>query len=179
MSLYEKIFDEDNLQDRAEIDAWTMPNLFMGGYVVKNGFNRVLPFLPYLRDIWEGRELLFHKPFNKMNSEEFKNYNKLGKQYYKDFLQNNPVNIKDYGEILFSRHNKGKDNTINMEQYPLLRKNLATSEKGLNTNTKNELDRSYDHFSNTFKNNLYDYLIEDINGVGKRYKMMHNKTLNE
>lgn len=76
-------------------------------------------------------------------------------------------------------YDKGKDNTINMEQYPFLRKNLKNSVWTESTNKKNEADRVYDHFHNTYKNNLYDYLIENITKDGKRYKQMKNKTLGE
>mgnify|MGYP007070310593 CR=1 FL=1 len=47
------------------------------------------------------------------------------------------------------------------------------------TNYKNELDRNYDYLSNIHKGDLYHYLIENINGIGKRYKMMKNKTKGE
>ena len=53
-----------------------------------------------------------------MSNKEFLNYKKLGENYYQNFLQNNPVDIKDYGLISFGRKNKGKDKTINYEQYP-------------------------------------------------------------
>lgn len=38
--------------------------------------------------------------------------------------------------------------------------------------TNNIIDRTYDHFYNTYKRNLYDYLIENIPKAGKRYKMI-------
>lgn len=137
-------------------------------------------YIPYAKDIWQGRNLLFHKPFDKMSEEEFKNYGKLGEMYYKNYLQRNPVKIKGYGTITFSKHNRGKDKTINYEQYPLLRKNIETSTKeNFSTNYNNEPDRTYDYFSNTHKGDLYHYLIENISKRGTKYKMMKNKSKGE
>ena len=160
-------------------DSWTIPSLLLGLSGTASGLKKVVEYAPYLNDIWQGRDLLFHKPFNRMSNEEFKSYGKLGRQYYKDHLRNNPVDIKDYGLVEFGRTNMGKDKTTNMEQYPFLRKNLQNAVKTGTTNTKNEADRVYDHFQNTHKNNLYNYIIENITNEGKKYKMMKNKTLGE
>lgn len=159
------------LNDAAIDETWK--------YVTPIGFalRKAIPYIPYMADIWAGRNLLFHKPFDKMTKEEYNNYGKMGRDYYQNHLQKNPVNIKDYGEIKFNRHNLKKDNTYNFEQYPFLRKQLETAEKeNFSTNNKNETDRNYDYFSNEYKGNLYNYIIENINGVGKRYKMMKNTT---
>lgn len=137
--------------------------------------SKVMPYLPYLKDIWEGRGLLFHKPFGEMTNKEFENYNQQGQNYYQQYLQNNPANIKNYGQVTFGGKNKGKDFTYNMEQYPFLRKNLESAEYKYTTNYKNEPDRTYDHLQNTHNNKLYEYLIENIKDVGKRYKMIKNK----
>lgn len=59
-----------------------------------------------------------------MTKEEFENFKKIGEEFYKNYLQKNPVNIKDYGKVSFGRHNRGKDNTINYEQYHFLRRKL-------------------------------------------------------
>ena len=111
-----------------------------------------------------------------MTEDEFKQYGDLGEEYYQNHLQKNPVNIEGYGEIKFNRKNKGKDLTQNYEQYPLLRKNLETAKKeDYSTNNKNEIDRNYDYFINTYKGNPFEYIIENITNVGKKYKMMKNK----
>lgn len=175
MGLYEYLTDRDINADAALVDNQT-PFLLMGG--ISTG-QKALGYAPYINDIWQGRKLLFHKPFEKMTREEFKNYGKLGKEYYKNHLQRNPINIKGYGNIIFGGTNKGKDNTRNMEQYPFLRKNLQSAKWQYNSNDKQEIDRTYDHFFNTHNNNLYDYLIENITKDGKRYKMMKNKALGE
>lgn len=164
------------MYDKGEaiLDSWAIPSLVIGSGGMSNGIKKIAEYAPYINDIWQGRNLLFHKPFNKMSSEEFKSYGKLGRQYYKDHLQNNPVDINGYGLVEFGRTNRGKDNTANMEQYPFLRKNLQNATQMDTTNNKNEIDRIYDHFYNTHKNNLYDYIIENIAKDGKRYKMMKN-----
>lgn len=165
-------FNEPSVED---ITWQYLPAVGIGGKLASKAF----PYLPYLRDIWQGKNLLFHKPFNQMSKEEFKNYGKQGKKYYQDFLQNNPVNIKNYGQITFGSKNKGKDKTANMEQYPFLRKNLENADYVYSSNYKNEPDRMYDYFENTHNNNLFEYLIENIKDRGLRYKMMHNKTNGE
>lgn len=142
---------------------------------LSSGYNAFKGVRPFLGDIWEGRKLIFHKPFKWMSRDEFNNYGKLGKKYYQNFLQRNPINIEGYGEIKFSRPNKGKDDTVNMEQYPFLRYKLNNAKKIDRTNTKNEIDREYDILENRYKGNLYNYLIEDIIDVGKRYKMIKKK----
>lgn len=169
----------DNLQDAALIDNGPLVGTLTTFYPATRVVRTLASYAPYAKDIWEGRNLLFHKPFDQMNRQEIKDYGKIGKQYYQNYLQKNPAFIKNYGEVFFGRTNKGKDTTRNMEQYPFLRKNLETSKQGVNTNTKNEIDRNYDHFINTHKGNLYHYLIENITKDGKRYKMMKNKTLGE
>ena len=165
----------DSLNDVVLNDTWGIPSLILGVGGVKTLAN----FAPYAKDIWNGKNLLFHKPFNLMNRQELKEYGKIGQKFYQDYLQNNPANIPNYGQVKFGKTNRGKDKSINMEQYPFLRQKLETSERGITTNTKDEADRSYDHFSNTYKGNLFHYLIENIEKDGKRYKMMKNKTMGE
>lgn len=174
--LAKKLYGRAEYNDVALNDDFAIPSLVLGGL----GLYKSIPFLPYLKDIWNGRNLLFHKPFEKMTNEEFNNYGKMGKLYYQNYLQNNPVYIKGYGEITFSKNNRGKDKTINFEQYPLLRKNLENATKeDFSTNYKNEPDREYNYFSNTYKGDLFNYLIENIDNVGKKYKMMKNKSKGE
>lgn len=167
-----------NMNDAAIDDPWAIPSLITGGLGAFKTGKALTGMAPYFNDIWQGRKLLFHKPFGWMSKQEFKNYGNLGKNYYKNFLQKNPVNIKGYGKVEFGKHNRGKDLTQNMEQYPFLRKNLETGTlEPFSTNYKNETDRIYDYFSNTYKGDLYHYLIENISKNGKRYKMMKNKTI--
>lgn len=164
------------LNDVALNDDWAIPSLVSGVL----GASKTIPFLPYIKDIWAGKNLLFHKPFQNMTKEEFKDYGNMGKDYYKNYLQNNPINVKGYGLIKFGRKNRGKDKTINYEQYPFLRKNIENATReDFTTNYKNEFDRTYDYFSNTYKGDLYHYLIENIENRGLKYKMMKNKTKGE
>ena len=109
----------------------------------------------------------------------FKNYEKLGLDYYKNHLQPNPVEIDGYGIVTFGKHNKGKDDITNFNVYPYLREQLKTARRGERTNYNNETDRMYDYFYNNHNGDLYKYLIEDIKGVGKRYKKMRNMRTNK
>lgn len=138
----------------------------IGGVRAYNGIR------PFLGDIWAGRKLLFHKPFNQMTREEFKNYGKLGKDYYKNYLQRNPLKMKDESIIHFGSDYNGKDFPFKMEQYPYLRKQLYNAENIKTTNDKNATNKVYEHLYNTFRNKLYDYLIENNTDKGRYYKMI-------
>lgn len=140
------------------------------------GYKAFKDIKPFLSDIWAGRNLLFHKPFKYMNKAELKKYNQKGSDYYQNYLQNNPIYKDNLGLIEFGRKNRGKDLTENMSNYPFLRKNISEATEEISpTNTKNEIDRIYHHLYKKDKNNLYDYIIEEINDTGLRYKMMHKK----
>ena len=166
---------EDYYNDVALNDEWMLPMILSGGKIGPNTINKIKEYGPYLKDIWAGRDIIFAKTPTNRFTKEFEKLKQLGLEYYKNYLQKHPVNIKDYGEVNFGRHNRGKDDTIDYKQYPFLRKNLESSKKDISTNNKNEADRYYDHRENTHKGNLYDYIIEVIEDKGKRYKMMKNK----
>lgn len=177
--LYGYLTNNNNLNDVALNDDWAVPSLVLSIYSMGRTLP-YLPYLPYLKDIWYGRDLLFHKPFNLMTREEFKNYGALGDKYYQNFLQNNPINKRGFGLIEFGRKNRNKDITVNKENYPFLRKNINDAVENLEpTNNKNEPDRIYHYLENRNNGNLYHYLIEDIKNKGFKYKMMKNKTKGE
>lgn len=127
----------------------------------------------------EGAELMaienvLRNPQFPMNEQDFKNYENLGLNYYQHIFQPNTVYIPDYGTVTFSRKNKGKDDITNFKAYPDLFEMLKGSKKIDRTNYKNEIDREYDYLENP-NNKLYQFLIEDIENKGKRYKMTKNK----
>lgn len=109
-----------------------------------------------------------------MNEQDFKNYENLGLNYYQHIFQPNKVEIPNYGTVTFSRKNKGKDDITNFKAYPDLFEMLKGSKKIDRTNYKNEIDREYNYLENQ-NNNLYQFLIKDIENKGKRYKMTKNK----
>lgn len=162
--------------DEAIIDEWAVPNLVMGTMGIYQAGKTAFELAPYAKDIWAGRNLLFHKPFKWMSKQEYDNYGQMGKNYFQNYLQKNPINIKEYGKINFSSNNRGKDYPFKMDQYPFLRKNLENAKWKFNSNEKNELDRTYDHFYNQHNRKLYDYLIENITDnqgkIIRNYKMM-------
>lgn len=129
---------------------------------------KTLEYTPYIKDLWNGRNLILDR-FTK-NQEKIADD---GNNFYQTYLQKTPANIKGYGEVTFSKHNKGKDKTADFLEYPFLRKNLEGSYKFNTTNYKNEPDRVYDYLTNN--KSLYDYVIENIANKGKKYKMMHKK----
>lgn len=170
-------FDPHN-DEAIAVDMFT-PTLeaVLGLKGAAGGYKAFKEIKPFLGDIWAGKELLFHKPFNEMNSYELNKYNQKGLDYYQNYLQQNPIYKDNFGLIEFGRKNKGKDLTKDMGNYPFLRKNLSEAIEEISpTNTKNESDRVYHHLYKKNKNNLYDYIIEDIKDVGLRYKMMRNKS---
>lgn len=127
----------------------------------------------------EGAELIaienaLRNPQFPMNEQDFNAYENLGLNYYKNIFQPNSVNVDDYGIVSFGRKNRGKDDITNFKMYPNLFELLSGAKPVNRTNYKNELDRQYDYLENP-NNNIYQFIIEDIENNGKRYKMMKNK----
>ena len=113
---YGQVQHFEPLNDTALNDDWAIPTLVSGGLrVVKS-----IPFLPYIKDIWNGRKLLFHKPFDEMTSEEYNLFGKKGKSFYKNYLHNSTAKHRDIGNISFPNSQAGKADYRYMEKYPLL-----------------------------------------------------------
>ena len=158
--------------DEALIDEWAIPNLVTCGMGLYNAGKTAFEFAPYVKDTWAGRNLLFHKPFKWMNKQEYDNYGQIGKNYFQNYLQKNPIKKEGYGDINFGSDYNGKDFFWKMEQYPFLRKQLYNAKKFNTTNDKNAINMVFDHLHNNFKNKLYDYIIENNNDKGLYYKMI-------
>ena len=117
------------------------------------------------------RKLKNHKPFEQMTQQERKAYQKLGKKYYKDYLQGTTVNKKGYGKVYFNGDNAGENAIHNLDIYPVLKKQIKSSKVGKSTNDKQEIDRYYDHLLNEHNGEPVDHIVEVIDDSGKRYKM--------
>lgn len=115
--------------------------------------------------------------FNDMISKAEK---KQWKQYAKNNLIGNSVDVPNYTTVNFTNKNFGEDYVYNMPEYKNLLDNLKNSQYQFSTNYKNEADRLYDHLTKEDKDRLFDYLIEVIqepNGnIHHNYKMMKNIT---
>jgi hypothetical protein len=108
-------------------------------------------------------------------SEEEKMYKSLGNNYRKNVLQHAPIYIPNEGIFEFTAHNAKKDLPLNYKQYPDIRQQILTSQKGFPTNTKGEKDRYYKHFLNTYNGDYYDYIFEALNDNRNVYKMTRKK----
>lgn len=99
------------------------------------------------------------------------------KQYAKNNLIGNSVDVPGYTTVNFTNKNLGKDYPYNMPEYPTLLEDLANSQYAFSTNYYKEADRLYDHLVND-KKGLYDYIIEVIKdnegNIHHNYKMMKN-----
>lgn len=62
----------DPLNGVAMNDAWAIPNLVLGGKALTTGTGALITNAPYLNDIWQGRNLLLHKPFKWMRKIKLK-----------------------------------------------------------------------------------------------------------
>lgn len=111
------------------------------------------------------------KNFKDMTPEEISNLQKMGKKYYKDYLEGTTLKKEGYGDIYFNSKNAGKNAAHNVDIYPDLKKQLKDSEVGNPTNDKQEADRYYDHLLNDKNGTKYDHEIEVINNKGNNYKM--------
>lgn len=121
----------------------------------------------------------FHPNFGAVvNSIETNPVNtKEWKQYAKNNLIGNSVDVPGYTTVNFTNKNLGKDYPYNMPEYETLLDDLTKSKYAFSTNYNNEADRFYDHLVNDRKG-LFDYLIEVIQdpegNIHHNYKMMKN-----
>jgi hypothetical protein len=107
---------------------------------------------------------------NPVNTKEWK-------QYAKNNLIGNSVDVPGYTTVNFTNKNLGKDYPYNMPEYETLLDDLTKSKYAFSTNYNNEADRFYDHLVSDRKG-LFDYLIEVIQdtegNIHHNYKMMKN-----
>lgn len=168
----------DPLNDVALNDDWAIPSMVVGGL----GLFKTIPYLPYLREIWKGRNLLLHKPFDKMTKEEYNNYGKLGRDFYKSVLNKQKANSRFInGDISFPNKRASETDYRYMEQYPLLRKNIHDATKNTFIEPQAKIDEYGNEYirsdANGFNNlkirwngNDYDYQIkENANGSGNDF----------
>lgn len=135
-----------------------------------------ISYIPYLDDIWQGRKLLFHKPFGEMTTKEYNAYGKLGKEYYKNHIQGKRVKNNVVGEIDFYGRQAAKPDPKYMEQYPFLRYNIKNAKENINIPVKKikskdgvEYTRKdatgFDNLKVKWKNTYYDYQIRNNPGL--------------
>lgn len=100
------------------------------------------------------------------------------KKYIRDNYVNNSIDIPNYSQVDFTNKNVGKEHLYNFPDTPKIRDLLPDSKYAFSTNYDYEPDRLYDHMVNENNKNIYDYLIEVIQGnnndLHHNYKMMKN-----
>lgn len=159
---------KDPLNDVALNDDWAIPSLLSTFW----GVPEILPFLPYAKDIWKGRGLLFHKPFSWMTPKEYTNFGKRGKQFYKEVLHPQSAKNKKFNlDASFPNSRAMESDYKYMEQYPLTRKNINDAQEKLYTYPKNygghKLRTDAEGFNNLkvkWKGQDYAYQIRDNAG---------------
>lgn len=133
------------------------------GKTLNKGLNYIKDYAPYINDIWQGRNLLLHKDFNKMTPKEYTNYGNTGKEFFKRILHPQKANNEIVGEIIFPNGSAGKSDYKYMEQYPLLRYNInKAKDNKFIKNYKNRKDT--DGFNNLkvkWKDKDYTYQIKN------------------
>lgn len=159
----------------------TLSSLLLGGAFAKTlgkgavqTFNTVKEYAPYAKDIWEGRELLIHKPFDKMTPEEYTKYGDIGKQYFKTTLNPQTSHNPIIGDVKYPNKSAGKPDYKYMEQYPFMRYNIdkATNNKYI-PNNKNRADaKGFDNLKVNWKGKDYAYQIK--NSAYNQGKNFHN-----
>lgn len=160
--------------DEAMVDAWTIPSMIPVTNWGIRGAKFAAGIYPYARDIWNGRDLLFHKPFDKMSKEEHRAYYKQGKTYYKKNIQPYVEHNKIIGDVHFPGNQSAKPYFEFMEQYPFLRYNI----KNAKVNTflpNNKLREDANGFDNLRVNWLgKDYAYQVKNNAYDGTKNFHN-----
>lgn len=117
----------------------------------------------YLPQILSASKLLIHKPFDKMTKQEYNKYGKLGKRYYKDYIQGNMVTNDIIGDVDFKGAQAGKPDYRYMEQYPFLRKNLEEANENITLPTNKERADAidFDNLKVNWKGKDYTYQVRN------------------
>lgn len=148
--LYGYLTNDNNLNDVALNDDWAVPSLALGIY----SMGRTLPYLPYLKDIWYGRDLLFGNK-NKKDAKVF----------YKSYIHPKTTFNKEIGEISYPNSAIGKIDKEYLNQIPALRFILRNARNNIHLpNNKERFD------SNGFDNLKYNW-----NGKNYAYQIKNNK----
>lgn len=115
-----------------------------------------------------------------LTKQEKKQLRNKWRQYAKDNLIGNSVDIPEYTTVDFTNANLGKDFLHNLPEYQTLLDDLQGAKYHFSTNYNDETDRLYDHLLNKTSKGLFDYLVEVVkdkeNNIHHNYKMMKNLT---
>lgn len=143
----------DNTLFNLLIGTTAKKGLDIGKKITKNLFSDI-------QGIWNGRDLIFHKKFEEMTPQEYTEYGKLGKKYYKTNLHNKTFENSEIGTGNFPNSQAGKTDYRYMEQYPFLRYLLKNAKVEAKENNKDRIDSLmfYD-LKNKFKGKDYIYQI--------------------
>ena len=171
----------DPYNDAAIDETW---KYVLGARIGLRGLGLLNEFGPYLKDIWQGRNLLFHTPFDEMTPEDIRAYRKLGNIFYKNNLNGQTVEnnlLHTDGPVSFPNGRASESDYQYMEQYPLLRKNIKEAKENTflpphikydeNGNSYFRTDANgFNNLKVKWKNKLYDYQIkENSNGSGNDF----------
>ena len=153
-------------------ETWMLSLPALGG-IANRGLKTIGEYLPYINDIWQGRGLLFHKPFDWMTPEEYTNFGRKGVEFYKSVL--NPRKAESrYIEnpINFPNSKAGESDYKYMEQYPLVVKNIKEALSNVYKKVKPKIDKNgneyirkdakgFHNLKVKWKGKEYDYQIRD------------------
>ena len=132
--------------------------------------------IKYLPELISGARLLYHKPFDKMTKEEYTKYGQLGKEYYKKYIQNKPVNNEKFGVYDFKGAQAGKPDYRYMEQYPKLRENIENAKENVYLDAKPYIDKNGKLVTRKDATG-FDNLKVNWKGKDFDYQMRHNPFL--
>ena len=89
-----------------------------------NGYNAYQRIEPFLSDFWEGRGLIFRKPYKWMNEQEKADFGKEKTRYYKEYLNKHPVDTP-IGTINFKNKQNGEIDYEYGRHLPFVRYKLS------------------------------------------------------
>ena len=152
--------------DEAIIDEWAVPNLVMGTMGIYQAGRTAFELAPYAKDIWAGRNLIFHKPFPIMNNLEKQQLKENKIDFYKNFLHNNPLETS-FGTVNFRNRQSGEIDTKYARQLPLLRYKISKFNKNDSIPMQDFKQRPhikyFDNFKTKWLGKDYDYQIRHNN----------------
>ena len=117
----------------------------------------------YAKRSIDGFGLTHHKAFDEMSTQEYNKYGRLGKKYYKDYIQNTTVTNDILGDITFTGAQAGKPDYRYMEQYPVLKQNIKRAVENINLPlNKSRIDAvNFDNLKVNWNGQEYVYQIRN------------------
>lgn len=138
----------NDLPDAGEAVAVDVATPIISAYLGGKTFDFVKGIAPFMGEIWGGRNLLFGN-----------NTKQIGREYYKKYINPNPVENDIMGKTTFPNRITGKINAEYVEQLPFLRyfTSINKNIKRVPNNKVREDANGFYNMKQNWKGKNYDY----------------------